>query len=75
MQKEHEAKKACQRDERNYMAKVVLALVYAHKKQIEDARSAINDALQLRPGLRCVDVQALIGRRGVQLLRASELLN
>ena len=72
---EREAKKACQRDERNYMAKVVLALVYAHKKQIEEARSAINDALQLRPGLRCVDVQALIGRRGVQLLRASELLD
>ncbi len=72
---EYEAKKACQRDERSYMAKIVLALICAHNKQIEEARSAIKDALRLRPGLQCIDVHALIGRRGVQLLRASELLN
>lgn len=72
---EEEARKACQRDESSYLAKVVMALVYAHGNQTCEARELIDEALRLRPGLRCDDVLAMIGRRGVQLLRDSSLLN
>jgi adenylate cyclase len=72
---ENEAQRACQRDDGNYMAKVVLALIYAQSNRVSEAQKTIKDALKRRPELKCTDVQALIGRRGVQILRDAALLN
>jgi adenylate cyclase len=72
---ENEAQRACQRDDGNYMAKVVLALIYAQSNRVPEAQQSIKDALRRRPELKCTDVQALIGRRGVQILRDAALLN
>jgi len=72
---ENEAQRACQRDDGNYMAKVVLALIYAQSNRVSEAQKTIKDALKRRPELKCTDVQALIGSRGVQILRDAALLN
>ncbi|MEP1207413.1 MAG: adenylate/guanylate cyclase domain-containing protein [Rhizobiaceae bacterium] len=66
---------ACKRDEGNYMARVVLALILVSQERVSEAQQAIDEALRLRQDLRCTDVQALIGRRGVQLLMDAQLLN
>ncbi len=66
---------ACQRDESNYMACVVLALIEIHQGNVNEAKLAINEALRLRPELQCTDVQALIGRRGVRMLMDAQLLS
>lgn len=70
-----EARLACQRDDSNYMARVVLALILINQENVSEAKQAIVEATRLRPDLRCTDVQALIGRRGVQLLLDANLLS
>ena len=72
---EAEARLACRRDGKNYMAKIVLALILLQRNQPDLARDAVNEALQLRPDLTSDGIRALIGRRGVRLLQDAELLN
>ncbi len=72
---EAEARRACRRDDRNYMGKIVLALIFLQQEKQADAARVVAEALKLRPDLNCDAVRALIGRRGVQLLQDANLLS
>ena len=72
---EAEARLACRRDDRLYMARIVLALISARQGHLTDARAAIREALRLRPDLCAEDMRGLVGRRGVEILRTTGLLS
>ena len=74
-QAEKEARLACRRDGKNYMAKIVLALILLQRGQPAPAKEAVNEARLLRPGLTGEDIRALIGGRGVRLLDEAALLD
>lgn len=69
-----EALLACRRDDKLYMARVVLATILAHEGRLVEARTAIEDALRVRPDLCARDVGSLVGRRGMQILMRCGLL-
>jgi adenylate cyclase len=71
---ESEARLACRRDEKLYMARIVLAIILAHQGRLTEARQRIEEALRLRPGLAAEDLRSLVGRRGIQILRENDLL-
>jgi tetratricopeptide (TPR) repeat protein len=71
---EAEARLACRRDGKLYMARIVLALILGHQGRFAEARAAIGEALRVRPDLCAEDVRGLIGRRGVEILRETRLL-
>lgn len=71
---EAEARAACRRDDRLYMARVVLALILARQGQLTEARAAIAEALRVRPDLCAEALRSLIGRRGIEILRTAKLL-
>ncbi len=72
---ETEIRLACRRDDKNYMGRVVLALILLQKDRRHEAQAAMRDALRLRPELTCEDVLTLVGRRGVKMLRDTNLLD
>ncbi len=57
------------------MGRVVLALILLQKDRRHEAQAAMRDALRLRPELTCEDVLTLVGRRGVKMLRDTNLLD
>ena len=69
-----EAKTAAKRDDKNYMARVVLGMIATDLGFENEARQAVSDALRIRPGLRGGDLSKLLGRKGVQLLDKKGLL-
>ena len=69
-----EARQACRRDDKNYMARVVLGLIALESGLESEARAAIADALRIRPDLKGCDVAQLLGRKGVKLLDDKGLL-
>ena len=69
-----EARLACRRDDKNYIARAVLAMIAADLGRDVEAREAIADALRIRPGLRGGDMLALLGRKGIRLLSEKGLL-
>ncbi len=69
-----EARLACRRDDKNYIARAVLAMIAIRLGREADAREAITDALRIRPDLKGGDMQALLGRNGIKLLADSGLL-
>ncbi len=69
-----EARQACRRDDKNYMARVVLALIAADQGREAEAREAIEDAKRIRPDLKGGEMQRLLGRKGVKLLDERGLL-
>ena len=71
---EREARLACRRDDKLYMARVVLAIILAEQNRIAEARQSIAEALRIRPKLSARDVRGLVGRRGVQILTESGIL-
>ena len=72
---EAEARLACRRDDRLYMARIVLALILARRGNLAAARAAVREALRVRPELCAEDMRGLLGRRGVAMLQTTELLN
>ena len=52
---------ACQRDDRNYMARVVLAGAYLVGAENRQARAALEDAYRIKPDLSRQQVQYLLG--------------
>ena len=72
---EAEARLACRRDDRLYMARIVLALILARQGHLTDARATIREAMRLRPDLCAEDVRGLVGRRGIEILRTMGLLS
>lgn len=71
---EAEARLACRRDGKLYMARVVLALILGHRGRLAEARATMGEALRVRPDMRAEDMRGLIGRRGVQILQETRLL-
>ena len=71
---EAEARQACRRDEKNYMGRVVLALILMAKGQSAQSQRELKDALRLRPDLRLEDLRSLVGRRGIQMLSEQGLI-
>jgi adenylate cyclase len=69
-----EARLACRRDDKTYIARAVLAMIAADLGRDVEARQAIADALRIRPGLRGGDMLALLGRKGIRLLSEKGLL-
>ncbi|MEJ1995704.1 MAG: adenylate/guanylate cyclase domain-containing protein [Limibacillus sp.] len=69
-----EARLACRRDDKNYMARVVLALIAADAGRDAEAREAIADAKRIRPDIRGSEMAQLLGRKGVRLLDEKGLL-
>jgi adenylate cyclase len=70
----HEAELACRRDDKLYMARVVLAMILAHLGRSAEAEHAIAEARRVRPDLIAEQVRSLVGRRGIQILRDAQLL-
>jgi adenylate cyclase len=73
-QAEREARLACKRDDRLYMAKVVLAIILAEQGRVKEAKREIAEALRVRPMLSAQDVRSLVGRHGLQILEKNSLL-
>ncbi len=71
---EDQAKSACRRDDRNYLARLVLAAIQIQQQRASEARAAIEEARALRPDLLAADAFPLIGRRGAAALTATGLL-
>jgi adenylate cyclase len=69
-----EAELACRRDDKLYMARVVLALILTHLGRSADAEKAIAEARRVRPDLTAEDVRSLVGRRGARMLKDAALL-
>ena len=72
---EDQAKAACRRDDRNYLARLVLAATQIQQGRASEARAAIEEARALRPDLLAADAVPLIGRRGAAALTATGLLS
>jgi DNA-binding winged helix-turn-helix (wHTH) protein/tetratricopeptide (TPR) repeat protein len=67
----HQAELACQRDDRGYMPRVVLAAIHCLGGDAERARKALGDAYRIYPGLSVRQVSALVGvKLGRALLKA-----
>lgn len=58
-----QARHACERDDRTYMPRVVLAGVYSARAEPVEARAALQDALRIKPDLTDKQVMYLVGRR------------
>jgi len=71
---EEQAQLACRRDDKVYFARIVLAMILAHRHRLGEARRFIDEALRIRPDLRANDVRSLLGRRGVRILEQAGLL-
>ena len=74
-QAEQEARLACRRDDKLYMARVVLAIILVEQGWLKEAKQEIAEALRIRPMLSAQDVRSLVGRRGVQILEKNGLLS
>jgi adenylate cyclase len=72
---EAEARLACRRDDKLYMARIVLALILGDQGRLTEARAAVGEALRVRPDVCAEDLRGLIGRRGVVILRGTQLLS
>ncbi|NJD34128.1 MAG: hypothetical protein FIA96_04725 [Betaproteobacteria bacterium] len=57
----HEGKLACQRDDRNYLPRVVVAGIHLLRNEPELARKALNDARRIMPDLHAAQVFPLLG--------------
>jgi DNA-binding winged helix-turn-helix (wHTH) protein/tetratricopeptide (TPR) repeat protein len=67
----NQAELACQRDDRGYMPRVVLAAIHCLGGDAERARKALGDAYRIYPGLSLRQVSALVGvKLGRALLKA-----
>lgn len=52
---------ACQRDDRNFMARVVLAGTHLARHETQQARVVLEDALRIKPDLSLLQVVSLLG--------------
>ncbi len=59
----HHAELACQRNDRTYMPRVVLAAVHLQRGDPGRSRRALDDARRIHPGLSAPQIVALVGRR------------
>lgn len=66
----HQGQLACQRDDRNFMARVVLAGAHLARNENQQAHAALVDAYRIKPDLSRLQVLSLLGREvGEALLK------
>jgi adenylate cyclase len=70
-----EARRACRRDDKLLMPRVTLAMIFASQGLREKAEDAMADAKRIHPALKAEEIQPVIGRRGVKILREAGLLD
>jgi adenylate cyclase len=70
-----EARGACRRDDKLLGPRVTLAMIFASQGLREEAEDAMADAKRIHPKLKAEDIQHLIGRPGVKILREAGLLD
>ena len=70
-----EARRACRRDDKLLMPRVTLAMIFASQGLPEEAEDAMADAKRIHPELKAEEIQPLIGRSGVKILRKAGLLD
>jgi len=69
-----EARRACRRDDKLLMPRVTLAMIFASQGLPEEAEDAMADAKRIHPEIKAEEIQPLIGRSGVKILRKAGLL-
>ncbi len=70
-----EARRACRRDDKLLMPRVTLAMIFASQGLPEEAEDAMADAKRIHPELKAEEIQPVIGRSGVKILRKAGLLD
>jgi len=56
------------------MPRVTLAMIFASQGLPEEAEDAMADAKRIHPEIKAEEIQPLIGRSGVKILRKAGLL-
>jgi adenylate cyclase len=70
-----EARRACRRDDKLLMPRVTLAVFFASQGIRNAAEDAMADAKRIHPKLKAEEIQPVIGRGGVKILREAGLLD
>ena len=70
-----EARRACRRDDKLLGPRVTLAMILASQGLREAAGEAMADAKRIHPDLKAEEIQPIIGRHGVKILREAGLLD
>ena len=70
-----EARRACRRDDKLPMPRVVLAIILTSQGLQEAAEDAMADARRIYPKLNAERIQPMVGRGGVKILREAGLLD
>ncbi len=72
---EEEARRACRRDDKLLMPRVVLAIILASQGLREAAEDAMADARRIYPKLKAATIQRVVELGGVKILREAGLLD
>jgi adenylate cyclase len=70
-----EARRACRRDDKLLMPRVVLAIILASQGLQNGADDAMADAKRIYPQVKAEEIQPMVGRGGVKILREAGLLD
>ncbi len=70
-----EARLACQRDGKNYLPQITLAVILAANQLSDDARQAIANARSIRPELGENDIRSIFGNQALDMLQQTGVLN
>jgi adenylate cyclase len=70
-----EARRACRRDDKLPMPRVVLAIILTSQGLQNAAEDAMADARRIYPKLKAEKIQPMVGRNGVKILREAGLLD
>jgi adenylate cyclase len=70
-----EARRACRRDDKLPISRVVLAIILASQGLPDEADDAMADAKRIHPQLKAEEIQPMVGRGGVKILREAGLLD
>jgi adenylate cyclase len=70
-----EARRACRRDDKLLGPRVTLAMIFISQGLRDAAQDAMADAKRIHPELKAEEIQPMIGRHGVKILREAGLLD
>jgi adenylate cyclase len=70
-----EARSACRRDDKLLLPRVVLAIIFSSQGLRDAAEDAMADAKRIHPKLKADEIQPMVGRGGVKILREAGLLD
>ena len=70
-----EARRACRRDDKLPMPRIVLAIILTSQGLRDTAEDAMADARRIYPKLKAKTIQPIVGHSGVKILREAGLLD